>query len=382
MDTLIPVLIFILILGVVIFIHELGHFLAARRAGIFVEEFALGMGPILLSYQGRRKGEGTEEDEEGTLYSLRAFPIGGFCRMRGMDDEANDDPGAMNNKPIPARLLVMAGGSIMNFLLAFVLFFMLVMLQGYNVLEVVSVNEGFPAYNAGLRAGDRITHINGTRVDMQEDMAVVINAARGRDIAVRVNRDGVRYDFSVTPDYVDGRYLIGITRRGARQQGFLSDRPTDGDFRRIRVGEGLVNAGEMIVFHIRAPFRLIAQLIAGDPLPEGGAVMGPIGIGAVVTEVYQISMEQERGILDMVLTMVFIAAFINAALGIMNLLPIPALDGARIIFLLIEAVRKKPVPPEKEAMVHMVGFVILIVLAIFIAYQDIARLLNLGDYAG
>lgn len=371
-------MIFIFILGVVIFVHELGHFWAARRAGIFVEEFAMGMGPILLSRHGRPKND----EGEATLYSLRAFPIGGFCRMRGMDDESNDDPAAMNNKSIPARFLVMAGGSIMNFILAFILFFALAMLQGYAVLDVVSVSEGLPAHNAGLLVGDRITHVNGTRVDLQEDLSVIINASRGRDIAVRVNRDGVRHDFSITPELADGRYFIGITRRGARQQGFLAERPPEGDFRRISIGEGAINAGEMIVFHIRAPFRLFARLIAGEPMPEGGAVMGPIGIGAVVTEVYQITMEQERGLLDMILTMVFIAAFINAALGVMNLLPIPALDGARIVFLIIEAVRKKPVPPEKEAMVHMVGFVLLIALALFIAYQDIARLLNIGDYVG
>jgi regulator of sigma E protease len=352
----------------------LGHYLAARRAGIFVEEFALGMGPLLLSRRGKKKNA----EGEGTLYSLRAFPIGGFCKMRGMDEEKNDDPEAMNNKPISARVLVMAGGSIMNFLLAFFLFFVYVMLQGYPVIEIVGVNEDMPAYAAGIRAGDRITHINGTRVGMQEDIGTVLNAAGGSAIDVRIDREGTRHDFTIAPTRVDNRYLIGISMWPGRQAGLLDERPADGGyFPRVGIFDGLVNSVEMIGFHIRAPFRLFARWISGDPMPEGGGVMGPIGIADVVVEVYQETIK--RSFLDMFLTMLFFTALINAALGIMNLLPIPALDGSKLVFLAIEAVRRKPVPPEKEAMVHMAGFVLLISLAIFIAYQDIARIVEVNE---
>ncbi|MCL1884289.1 MAG: M50 family metallopeptidase [Defluviitaleaceae bacterium] len=357
MSTITPILIFVFILGIVIFIHELGHFLAARRAGIFVEEFAMGMGPKIFSKNGKKQSH----DGETTLYSLRAFPIGGFCKMRGMDDEMPDDAEAMNNKSIPARMLVMAGGSIMNFLLAFVLFFILVMLQGYRVIEIMDVDVNMPAYHAGLRAGDRITHIDGTRVDLQESLSAVLNAAGGEPINFRVNRDGSRYNIPIIPIENDGRHVIGITMSSAWNH-------------QIGIFDGIVSAGEMIVFHIRSPFRLIARLIMGEPLPEGGAVMGPIGIGGVVAEVYLAAIEVS--FFDMLLTMVFFTAFLNAAIGVMNFLPIPALDGARIIFLIIEAVRRKPVPPEKEAMVHFVGLVVLLVAAVFIAYQDIARIVT------
>lgn len=378
METIIPILIFILILGIVIFIHELGHFLAARWAGIFVEEFALGMGPKILSKKGKKKSL----DGEVTLYSLRAFPVGGFCKLRGQDNELADDPEALNNKPIGSRFLVMAGGSIMNFLLAFVLFFILVMLRGYHVIDVVDLTEGMPAYEAGLRVGDRITHINGTRVEFQEDFITVINATGGRQVDIRITRDGERHNFLITPLRGEERYIIGITISIGRLSGLLDERPADHEipFRRVQIGDGIVNAAEMIVFHIRAPFSLIARLVVGDPIPEGGGIMGPIGIGGVVTEIYQVTIQ--RGFMDMLLMMVFFTALLNAALGVMNLLPIPALDGARLVFLLIEAVRRKPVPPEKEAMVHMVGLVFLLVVALFIAYQDIARLVNLNDYPG
>ncbi|MCL1877357.1 MAG: M50 family metallopeptidase [Defluviitaleaceae bacterium] len=380
MDTIIGILIFILILGIVIFIHELGHFLAARRAGIFVEEFALGMGPKLFSFNGKKKSC----DGETTMFSLRAFPIGGFCKMRGMDDESPNDPDAMNNKSIPSRVLVMAGGSLMNFALAFVLFFVLMMLQGYPVIGVAHVEPGMPAYQAGLLPGDRITHINGDRITLAGGVEGLISAlgrAGDAEVNLRVNRGGTRYNFALAPVLDDeGRYRIGISMASSRMSGLLEERPADYDFQRIGVVDGILGAGEMIVFHIRAPFRLLAQFIAGDPMPEGGGLMGPIGIGSVVVEVYQDTIQY--GFIEMALTMLFFAGLLNAALGVMNLLPIPALDGAKLVFLAIEAVRRKPVPPEKEAYVHIAGMILMIALAIFIAYQDIARIISLNDYAG
>ncbi|MCL2355837.1 MAG: M50 family metallopeptidase [Defluviitaleaceae bacterium] len=385
MDIIIGILIFILILGVVISVHELGHFLAARHAGIFVEEFALGMGPKIFSFKGKKEyGFLYSPDEQArTLYSLRAFPIGGFCRLRGMDDELSDagvdDPLALNNKSIPARALVMAGGSLMNFALAFLLFFALMMLQGYPVIGVYNVEPGMPAYEAGLLPGDVITHINGDRVGFSEGLVAILERTGGRDINLRVNRDGTRYDFALSPVHDGERYRVGVSMLQARTAGLLDSRPADPDgyFERIGIIDGFLGAGEMIVFHIRAPFRLIAQFVTREPMPEEPGLMGPIGIGSVVVDAYQVT--SEFGIIPMVLTMVFFTALLNAALGIMNLLPIPALDGARLVFLAIEAIRRKPIAPEKEAYVHIAGMVLMIVLAIFIAYQDIVRLTGRGN---
>ena len=376
-DVIIPILIFVLILSIVIFVHELGHYIFAVRAGIFVEEFALGMGPKIFGFYGKKKSaypKPEAEDGEYTLYSLRMFPIGGFCKMRGQDEDVPDDPEAMNNKPVFSRIKVIAGGSIMNFVLAFVLFFALVMLRGFPVAEVTALREDMPGYNAGLLVGDRITHINGTRVTLYEDFVFMLDTSGGQELDVRVRRGAQTYDFSITPVMGEqGNFLIGF--RPGRRFGILQERFYDPDFPfyRVGVGEGLVTSAEMIGFHIRAPFRLLARFIAGQPLPEGGGVMGPIGIGGVITEIYQDVIV--HGVLDTVLTMLFFTALLSAVLGVMNLLPIPALDGARLVFLFLEAIRKKPVAPEREAMVHFVGIVTLLLLAVFIAYRDIARLL-------
>ena len=376
-DVLIPILIFILILSVVIFIHELGHYIFAIRAGIFVEEFALGMGPKLFGFYGKKKSahpKPDEEDGEYTLYSLRMFPIGGFCKMRGQDEDVPDDPEAMNNKPVFSRIKVIAGGSIMNFLLAFVLFFTLVMLRGFPIAEVTLLLEDMPGYQAGLMVGDRITHINGTRVSLYEDFMFMLDTSGGQELDVRVRRGNENLTFFITPTMgADGNFLIGF--RPGRRLGILHELPDDPAFPlyRVGIGEGLVTSAEMIAFHIRAPFRLLARLIAGQPMPDGGGLMGPIGIGGVITEVYQ--EVAAHGFVDTLLTMLFFTALLSAVLGVMNLLPIPALDGARLVFLFLEAIRRKPVAPEREAMVHFVGIVTLLMLAVFIAYRDIARLL-------
>ena len=376
-DVIIPILIFILILSIVIFIHEFGHYIFAIRAGIFVEEFALGMGPKLFGFYGKKKSahpKSDAEEDEYTLYSLRMFPIGGFCKMRGQDEDVPDDPEAMNNKPVFSRIMVIAGGSIMNFILAFVLFFALVMLRGFPVAEVTLLREDMPGYQAGLMIGDRITHINGVRVILYEDFMFMLDTSGGQELEVRVNRGAESLTFFITPVMgEDGNFLIGF--RPGRRFGILQERFYDPyfPFYRVGIGEGLLTSAEMIGFHIRAPFRLLARFIAGSPMPEGGGVMGPIGIGGIITEVYQDVVE--HGVLDTVLTMLFFTALLSAVLGVMNLLPIPALDGARLIFLFIEAIRRKPVAPEREAMVHFVGIVTLLMLAVFIAYRDIARLL-------
>ena len=432
LNTIVPIVIFIVILGIVIFVHELGHYLAAVKAGIFVEEFALGMGPVLYSFHGKRKSlhgkpkkadknesdndsseidnkygmadenditdeygivdennitdesntideDDTIDEDEGeyTLYSLRAFPLGGFCKMRGQDEDVPDDPEAMNNKSVLARIIVIAGGSFMNFLLAFILFFTLVMLRGFPVAEVWALAQDMPGYQAGLMVRDRITHINGTRVNLYEDFMFMMDVTGGQELNVRVNRGGQRYNFNITPVLGPNGYLIGFAP--GRRFGILHTRPENPEilpgilFQRVRVPEGMLTSAEMIIFHIRAPFRLLARFVAGQTMPEGGGVVGFIGIGGMVTEIYQEVIVY--GILDTLLTMILFTALLSAMLGIMNLLPIPALDGARLIFLFIEGIRRKPVAPEKEAMVHFVGIVSLILLAVFVAYRDILRLL-------
>ena len=400
MSTAIPIVIFVLILGVVVFIHEMGHFIMARRAGVFVEEFAIGMGPKLVGFKGKSKKftvskheyDGDDYDEhksdnltwhnasmaehelihvqESTQFSLRLFPIGGFCKMRGADESIPGDSGSLSNKKVSERMLVIAGGSIFNFIMAFVLFFILVLLTGYNVAQVHTVHEGTPAYNAGLQVGDRITHINGRRVALFEDFVIQLDFSGGEPIDVRFVRDGSVQNIVVTPMRVgESSFRLGF--QSVRYLGLLGQGPET--LPSVTLWGTITTSAEMILFNMRMPFTLLARLIAGNNMPEGAGVMGPIGMAGEVTVIYQQVIEY--GILDTLLTMLFFMALLNAALGVMNLLPIPALDGARLIFLGLEGIRRKPVSPEREGMVHMVGFVVLMVLAVFIAYRDIVRLL-------
>ena len=366
------------ILGVVIAIHEFGHFIMARRCGIFVEEFALGMGPKLLTFRGKKEAKYIRPNEENvTLYTLRLFPIGGFCRMRGMDESADsenavqEDIDAMYNKTVWQRMLVIVGGSLMNFLLGFILFLVLTMLQGYLTTDIRGFREGSPAQQAGIQVGDRITHIDGSRVTYYHNYYFMLDLSNGQPVEVRVNRNGQALDFTVTPMRIGTFYDLGalLTPRS----GVLNWNHPNSDYRITFMGS-VTTAGESIMFNVRAPFRILMRFVRRQTVPEGAGVMGPIGMGGAVTQIYQQAMTQ-HGVLETALIMFSFMAVINVALGLMNMLPIPALDGARLVFLSIEAVRRKPIAPEREGMVHFVGLIVLLVLAVFIAYRDIVNLL-------
>jgi regulator of sigma E protease len=373
-NTAIPILIFIVILGLVVFVHELGHFLMARRCGIFVEEFAMGMGPKLIAFKGKKKALNPIEGEDDvTLYTLRALPLGGFCKMRGMEENVEGDPESFNNKSVFNRILVIVGGAAMNFLLAVILFFVLAFLVGYNTPTVAGLQAGRPAQAAGMQVGDRITHINGSRVSLWENLTFAIEMSGGEPMDVRVNRDGQRLTLTMAAvQDPDGVFRIGMNPTPVF--GRLDTIPEGwGDYYRTNIIGSLGTAVEMIGFHISTPFRMLARFVTRQSLPEGVEVVSIVGIGAQVTEVYQVVVQ--HGILPTVLTMISIAGAISAAIGIMNLLPIPALDGARLLFLIVEAIRRKPIPQEKEGMVHTIGFVVLIVLILALIARDIVRLI-------
>ena len=257
MATLIPIIIFIVILGIVVFVHEMGHYLAARRAGVYVEEFALGMGPLLFGFRGKP----ITPEGEATLYSLRLFPIGGFCKMRGNDEESDpNDPFSLNNKSIGARSLVMAGGSMMNFLMAFILFFVLTLLTGYLTAEIRGLQEGRPAYEAGLQVGDRITHINDRRVILYENFLIQLEFSGGEPMDVRFIRDGERLRTTVTP-------ALTVLSSGATayRMGFFPNfnygllaTPSEGYYR-VGAWRSFTNAAEMMLFNVRLPFTILAR---------------------------------------------------------------------------------------------------------------------------
>jgi regulator of sigma E protease len=356
-STLISIGITILIFGVVVVIHEIGHFIAARKNGILVEEFAIGLGPKLYSI---KKGE--------TEYSLRLFPVGGFCRMLGDDEEVPDNPKAFNNKKVSGRMVVMLGGSIMNFLLAFIIFLFMCFANGFTLPVVRHPVEGMPAAQAGLMAGDKITHINNTRILVYEDFAFELSTSGGKPIEMRIQRDGKKHTLSVTP-YTDeyGGYKIGFYpeyRLG------LTNTPVEG-YKRAGIGESVTTAFNRIVFFVKVTVVGIVRLITRTA--NMNEVAGPIGFYGIIDDTYQAMIQYS--VSAMVYTMLNLCALLSANLGVLNLLPIPALDGGRLVFLTFEAIRRKPISPEREGMVHFVGFVLLMILAVFIAYQDIVKLL-------
>ena len=351
LSNILYVLLAIVMLGVIVTAHEFGHYCVGRLCGIGVVEFSVGFGPRLLGWE-----------RKGIKYSLRAIPLGGFCAFVG-EDERNDDPRAMNNQPVWKRFLTVLAGPFMNFVLAFIV--CAVMLHGYFIAQtypiVDQVMADMPAEAAGLMAGDRIVEVNGIGITndsagVSRMISVIQSGDLTRPIDLVVERDGQRRDFSMTAvPAADGdgqttRYQIGIV--------FSS--------RTYSVPEAIREAGSYMVETIGLMLDSLKNLIfKGEGLED---TAGTVGIIAVVAQ-------QAREGVYMVLWLMFI---ISLNLGIMNLLPIPALDGGRLLFLIVEAIRRKPIPPEKEGMVHAVGMVLIFGLFILLTYHDIVKLIHGG----
>ncbi|HHX95771.1 MAG TPA: RIP metalloprotease RseP [Clostridia bacterium] len=330
----------ILIFGVLILVHELGHFIVAKSVGIHVREFAIGMGPLLWS---KTAGE--------TKYSLRLFPIGGFNRMAGMEPGDEDNPAGFNTKSVGKRLAVISAGSVMNIILALVAFIILFNILGVPSQEniVGEVTEQSPAAQAGILPGDRIVAIDGTPVKNWNEVVSVIHPNSGKPLSLTLERNDSRFSVTVTPEYdaENGVGLIGI-RQGKERTGFIQ-----------AIVLGVKNTVALTVSILVGLVKMITGRIPAD-------VAGPVGIVSILGDVARLGFAE-------ILTF---TAVLSLNLGIINLFPIPALDGSRLIFLGIEGLRGKPVAPEKENLIHLIGFALLIMLMVFITYQDILRLVG------
>lgn len=346
---------FIIVIGILIFIHELGHYILAKFNDIQVEEFALGFGPGLFSFQ---KGE--------TLYSIRAFPIGGFCKMTGefpaeeeeLEEEgeiakyhqAREEGRCFYQKSILQRLSVIIMGPFMNFFLAFLVFSIMFMGLGiptaYSSAPVIGdIVVGEPADRAGLAIGDRILSINGEPIENWEQISKIINSETG-PVEMKIKRGHQVLTVTVEPVYKEGRRVIGIFPSLIhKDRGILES-----------IRQGFLHT----IFIIVAIFKALYQMIIGKMAPE---FAGPVVMAKMVGE-------YSRAGIFRVLNLM---GFISINLGIVNLLPFPALDGGRILFLGIEAVRGKPVDPRKEGFIHFIGFILLILLSVIIIYSDILK---------
>lgn len=324
---------FIFVFGIIVFAHELGHFATAKWSGIKIHEFSLGMGPAILKKQGKE-----------TLYSLRAFPIGGYVKMEG-EDEASDDPRSFSNKKPWQRLIILAAGATMNFILAYVLLVIIMFSVGAPSNTIADIVADMPASEAGIMADDKIVSIDGKSISSWEQVTSAINQSEGNTLVIEVLRDGQKETFSITPVLKeDGSYAIGIQTKVLKQ-----------------VDKAFGMAGDQFKYFFTSIFEFFGSIGKKDVT---GELVGPVGLVNIVGEV------SKTGFINLL----NLAAYISINLGIVNLLPFPALDGGRIIFVLIEMVMGKPVNREKEGYVHFIGFALLMALMVFLVFKDISRL--------
>ncbi len=319
----------------VILFHEFGHFIVAKLVGIKVHEFSIGMGPKLFQKQ---KGE--------TDYSIRALPIGGYVRMEG-EDENSDDPNSFNNKSVGERIAVVVAGAVMNFLLAIIVFSILSYANGMPTTIIQETIDKSPAYEAGLKSGDSITKINDKEIENWNSIVKEIsNSNLDENMKITVLRQGQIKEFSLKPviDKEENRMIIGIVP--VTKKNFFS--AIKGGFEKT----GII---------LRLMFQFLGMVFRGKVTSKD--LSGPVGV------VYTIDEAAKYGFLSVL----YIMGFISVNLGFFNLLPIPALDGSRILFLIIEFFRGKPMDPEKEGFVHFIGFVFLLTLMIYVTYSDIVK---------
>ena len=336
----------ILLFSIIILFHELGHFLLAKRGGIKVNEFSLGLGPTLV---GVKKGD--------TLYSIKLLPFGGACMMEGEDGES-DDKGAFGSKSVWTRISVVAAGPIFNFIMAFVFAFILICCIGIDVPKVAGVMEGYPAEAAGIQEGDVIVEMNGKNIHFYREVSMYTYFNPGETLEVTYERDGEEHEATLIPEYDEesGRYLMGINYNYAREKGNLFT--------------NLKYSCYELKYWIWTTVESLKMLVTGGV--SVNELSGPVGIVKSIGDTYDES--RSSGYYYVFLNMLNFAILLSANLGVMNLLPIPALDGGRLVFLFVEAIRRKKIDPEKEGMVHFVGIMLLMGLMVLVMFNDIRKL--------
>lgn len=352
MGTFINIILFIFILGILIFVHELGHFLTAKKSGVHIYEFSIGMGPLLKTIKGK----------DGINYSIRVLPIGGYVQMAGEiyeDDDTEKIPKEkfMCNRPWYQRLIILVAGVFNNFLLAIILLFVIALIWGAQSLEPViyNVTEGKPIAEAGIVAGDVITQVNGTKVktwDKAQLLLLLKTKDNNYDITVQ-HKDGSTDTYEITPETVedeDGNEsrVFGIEIKNEVTKGFIP---------------ALKYAFQKFASTIDQMWLTIVNLFTGGLSINN--LSGPVGIYTVVGET------RKSGISSIL----FLIAYLSINLGIMNILPIPALDGGHVLFLLIELITRKKVNEKVEAITTTIFFVLLLLLMFYVTVHDIITLI-------
>ncbi|MDF2948044.1 MAG: rseP [Sedimentibacter sp.] len=408
----------IIVFSAIVLVHEFGHYKAAKSVGIRVYEFAIGMGPTLF-----------KKEKNGTIYSIRAVPIGGFVQMEGEEEDVRTST-SFSTKTIWQRFKVVAAGPIMNFALALALFIIIAFSYGIYGNNIDTIDEASNEYKAGLRTGDEIISINGEKAYIWEDIYYELINPDNTYYIVEYERDNQLKEVKVNNNY---RKMIGIATEIVNGEPTTTVSPTDvtspafeagvkdgdkvikindvpvntwnelttqventpdGDSVKVTVDRGgkiidynikpqtqitvrfntqlersfvtaISSSAYKTVYYIELMFKTISQLVTGK--------LGSDALGGPVMVITMVGEAAESGILSLL----NLAAFISINLGFMNLLPIPALDGSKLVFLVVEAIRGKSIPIEKEGYIHFIGFVVLIGFMIFITYKDILRLFRI-----
>lgn len=431
---IVRILLALLVISVVITFHEFGHFLLAKANGVEVVEFSLGMGPRVLSHQGKK-----------TRYSVKLLPIGGSCLMKG-EDETSDEEGTFNSKGVWPRISIIFAGPFFNFILAFILSVIIISFAGIDKCYVLSVDEDSKAAESGLEAGDLITEFDGHSIGVGRELYLYesLDGVTEELITVTYERDGKEY--TVTFDTTeDKRYFLGVRysaseddpepaeltdiiddsaaeaaglktgdvitavngteiASGAELNAYLSEHPLDGsdvtltytrknkeytitltpqytslyDYgfsynasyyrEEVSFGQTLKYGLLEVKYWIKATGKSLVYMLRGKASTED--IGGPVRVVSEMSNVMEESYTTD-GLLYAFLNLLNWAILLSANLGVMNLLPIPALDGGRLLFLIVEAVTGKKIPPEKEGIIHLIGFVLLMVLMVFIFFNDI-----------
>ena len=345
------IIIAVLLFGFIIFIHEFGHFIMAKLSKIRVNEFAIGMGPTIVKFQ---KGE--------TKYALRLFPIGGYCAMEG-EDEESDDEAAFGNKPVWKRILVVVMGAVMNIILGIALMMILLGQQnGFASTTIADFADNASSQATGLQVGDQITSINGYAIWSSPDMSFALATDKDAVVDMDVIRNGQKITLNdVTFDTVENEngthstvidfIVVGIPKT---------------------FGSLITESFNQTVSMVRMVWASLAGLITGQF--GFGDLSGPVGVATAITQVASEGLK--TNFLAAVNNIIYIMVVITVNLGVVNLLPLPALDGGRLVFLIIEGIRRKPVPAKYEGWIHAAGFVLLILLMVVVTFSDVMRLIT------
>lgn len=346
---MVTLILFIVIFGMVVLSHELGHFLLAKASGIHVLEFALGMGPTIFSVKGKE-----------TKYSVKLLPLGGACMFEGEDEAETPETGegSFLKASAGARAATIFAGPLFNMIFAFLIALILVSLVSLRLPIATRVLEGSAAMEAGLQDGDRIVSLNGEKIHLYQEMSVFNTLYRSGEVEVVFERDGERYTTMMTPKYDEA---AGAYRMGIENDDWIVPRGL----------KAFEYAWYELEYSVKMTYKSLGMMLQGQVSRKD--VAGPVGLAVnVVGKTYEAT--KEAGFMTVFVNMLNLMVMLSVNLGIINLLPLPALDGGRLVFILWELISGKPIPSDKEGMVHFIGFALLMVLMVFLFFNDLSNI--------